>query len=209
MTIPTMRTWHLIWSMHFPPNDWSRRNENICQLREKIFVKTRKNICVRQLVPCTLSPRSGRRDGPPHLAGALRLRPACSDSWQWVGARVAGRGPLAYVPATTRRTSLGYPAHSDTDGRHTQLFQVCFNHVIFQSLNSFGFFAYEYTSWWIYFNRNDKTLPLSSIRFYENWTKKWPPWGYKNVFSKCACVCLKLLQCPAKGRRLSGWWNEN
>ena len=145
----TMRTWHLI--MHFPPNDWSRRNENICQLLEKISVKTCKNICVRQLVPCTLSPRSGRRDGPPHLAGALRLSPACPGSWQWVGARCAGH------PSPSR----GYPAHSDTDGRHTQLFQVCFNHVIFQSLNSFGFFAYEYTSWWIYFNRNDKTLLLS------------------------------------------------
>ena len=103
------------------------------------------------VVPCTLSPRSGRRDGPPHLAGALRLSPACPGSWQWVGARCAGH------PSPSR----GYPAHSDTDGRHTQLFQVCFNHVIFQSLNSFGFFAYEYTSWWIYFNRNDKTLLLS------------------------------------------------
>ena len=92
----TMRTWHLI--MHFPPNDWSRRNENICQLLEKISVKTCKNICVRQLVPCTLSPRSGRRDGPPHLAGALRLSPACPDSWQCtVGQSPKGMMVFIYI----------------------------------------------------------------------------------------------------------------
>ena len=203
-----MRTWHLIWSMHFPPNDWSRRNENICQLREKnICENSQKYLCkttrTLHIVPEVRAPGwSASSRGRAKTA-------SCVSRLLTVGGSTGGDSGTTGLCAGHLSPPHGYPAHSDTDGRHTQLFQVCFNHVIFQSLNSFGFFAYEYTSWWIYFNRNDKTLLLSSIRFYENWTKKWPPWGYKNVFSKCACVCLKLLQCPAKGRRLSGWWNEN